>query len=159
MTGTAKRKGTYLLFVTLDGPMTVNTGSLGTVSFEKGEYCYAGSAMNGLDGRIMRHFAKEKRIRWHIDRLTVISDGKEAYVSFSVPECALAEMAAESGCIPVHKGFGCSDCKCGTHLFLVSEDSKRRLLGTSGADPFLPCGHGPYRGRRLNKSHARMFTS
>ena len=137
MTETVKRKGTYLLFLTFRNKISVNIGSLGTADIGPGEYCYTGSAMNGLDGRLKRHFAKEKNIRWHIDRLTVTADSMEAYVSLTVPECTLSEMAAESGCRPVHKGFGCSDCKCGTHLFSVDGNSKEKLLNMSGATLFF----------------------
>jgi len=118
-------------------PRSVSVGSLGTIEIDAEEYCYVGSAMNGLDGRIGRHLREEKKIRWHIDRLTISADVKEAYVpSEHIRECVLSEMAQSSGCIPVHKGFGCSDCRCGTHLFLVDGNSKRKLLNMSDASLF-----------------------
>jgi Uri superfamily endonuclease len=125
------RKGSYLLFMTFPQPMTTDVGSLGTLRVGKGEYCYAGSAMNGLDQRIGRHLAKEKKVRWHIDRLTTAADAAEAFVSFDKSECALAAIAEECGCAPMFKGFGSSDCGCRTHLFLVDERSKQELLKRS----------------------------
>ena len=137
MTGT-KRKGTYILFLRFDSKRQINVGALGVLSVDDGEYCYVGSAMNGLDERIGRHMSIDKKMHWHIDRLTVLTDGMEAFVpSELVPECVLSEMAEESGCLPVFKGFGCSDCKCGTHLFAVSETSKQKLLNTLRAVPFV----------------------
>ncbi|MCL1984109.1 MAG: GIY-YIG nuclease family protein [Methanomassiliicoccaceae archaeon] len=131
-----KRNGTYLLFMTFPVTFRADIGSLGTLTMERGEYCYVGSAMNGLDQRIRRHLSSDKRMRWHIDRLTVCAEEKHAYISETIPECVLAEMAVQSGCIPVHKGFGCSDCGCRTHLFMVSGTSKRELLNISSAAPF-----------------------
>jgi len=134
---TERRKGTYLLFMTFPEPKRIVVGSLGTIDIDAKEYCYAGSAMNGLDGRIGRHLRKEKKIHWHIDHLSTLTDMKEAYVvSEHIRECTLAEMALGSGCIPMHKGFGCSDCGCATHLFLVDDNSKQNLLKMSNADPF-----------------------
>jgi len=131
-------KGAYILFVTLRNAVTVNVGRLGGLTFKEGEYCYAGSAMNGLDQRIKRHFSKNKKIHWHIDRLTVIADGTEAFVSFAHSECALARMAEECGCEPSFRGFGSSDCGCRTHLFRVDAATKKELLKRSAATPFRP---------------------
>ena len=137
MTGT-KRKGTYLLFLMFRNPAELNAGSLGKLFLNAGEYCYTGSAMNGLDNRIERHLKREKKVRWHIDNLTICADDIEAYMSLDpVPECILSRTASECGCTPVFKGFGCSDCRCATHLFFVNEVSKQKLLNATGAVPFL----------------------
>ena len=125
-----KRKGTYVLFLTFRSPLTVDVGALGEVFLEPGMYCYVGSAMNGLDQRVGRHLAREKKMKWHIDRLTVAADLVEAAESYPdfIPECTLASIASECGCIPAVKGFGCSDCRCPTHLFRVPPGSRQRLL-------------------------------
>jgi len=136
--GRRVRKGSYLLFVTFRGPVRTDVGSLGTLDIAEGEYCYAGSAMNGLDQRIRRHLSKEKKMRWHIDRLTTVADAAEAFASFGKDECELAEIAEKCGCAPVFKGFGSSDCGCRTHLFYVTEITKKLLLNASGAVPFAP---------------------
>ena len=133
----AKRKGTYLLFLVFRRPCSVTAGALGMLDIPPGEYCYVGSAMNGLDERLERHLSREKRIRWHIDHLTMSADEMYAFVSLPpVPECALSETAERCGCRPVFKGFGCSDCRCGTHLFLTDEASKQRLLRETGVTSF-----------------------
>jgi len=137
LTGRKVRKGSYLLFLVFHGPVTVCVGSLGESDIEAGEYCYAGSAMNGLDQRIRRHLRKEKRMHWHIDPLTTVADAAEAFVSFEKDECDLADIAERCGCVPVFKGFGSSDCGCRTHLFHVTGITKKLLLNASNAVPFV----------------------
>ncbi|MDR0791421.1 MAG: GIY-YIG nuclease family protein [Methanomassiliicoccaceae archaeon] len=130
------RKGTYVLFMTFRIPHILSVGTLGPLNINAGEYCYIGSAMNGLDSRIMRHLSGEKKMRWHIDRLTIVADGMEAYTSAGIGECGLARIAVSSGCVPVFKGFGSSDCECDTHLFAVDGHSKEELLRRSAVLPF-----------------------
>ena len=132
-------KGTYLLFMRFLCDKRTNVGSLGAVHIEAGEYCYVGSAMNGLRQRIERHLSSEKTIHWHIDHLTILADHKEAFVSLEpIDECELAAMAEGEGCTPIFKGFGCSDCRCRTHLFAVDGISKQNLLKSSDTAPFSP---------------------
>lgn len=123
------RKGTYVLVVSLGSDRTVRVGALGTVLFPAGDYCYVGSAMGGLDQRISRHLAREKRLRWHADYLTAAADRVSALESYPdfVPECDLARMAERCGMEPFAEGFGCSDCRCRTHLFRCDPDSIARL--------------------------------
>lgn len=134
------RKGTYVLAIALGTGTDIEVGALGKHHFDSGTYCYVGSAMGGLDQRISRHISKEKRMRWHIDRLTVAADSVSAYESYPdfVPECELARMAVSCGMIPAIPGFGCSDCSCATHLFLAPEGSLERLAAVSGMHPFEP---------------------
>ena len=124
------RRGTYILLLDFNSLKDIEVGSLGLLHFDKGRYCYVGSAMGGLDQRVSRHLRKEKKVRWHIDRLTMAADSTEAWISYPEPisECDLAHCAEGCGMIPVHKGFGCSDCSCHTHLFMVAEGSESRLI-------------------------------
>lgn len=129
------RKGTYVLFITLLDSRDIEVGALGIQRFGKGTYCYVGSAMNGLDQRISRHKSKDKTLRWHADYLTVAADGVEAAESYPdpIPECELAMRMEACGAIPFIDGFGCSDCKCRTHLFKVcnksmSEDDRNGFM-------------------------------
>ncbi len=128
------RRGTYALFMSLDAGTELDVGALGKLHFPPGAYCYVGSAMGGLDQRISRHLSPEKRARWHVDRLTTAADSVEAYESFPepVPECRLAEMALECGMEPFAEGFGCSDCRCRTHLFRVTGGSRDAFLSVTG---------------------------
>ncbi len=135
-----KRRGTYVLFLTFRSHFSSEIGALGMLDLAPGEYCYVGSAMGGLDQRLDRHLSKEKRIRWHIDRLTMAADSMEAYESYPdpIPECDLSRCAVESGCVPVRKGFGCSDCRCDTHLFSVTESSKTALIRNASLCHYAP---------------------
>jgi len=123
------RRGTYALLIALGSDSVLDVGALGEVPFLSGCYCYVGSAMGGLDQRVSRHISKDKKVRWHIDRLTTVADSVEAYESYPdyVPECGLARMAEEAGMEPFALGFGCSDCRCRTHLFRTDEASFRRF--------------------------------
>jgi Uri superfamily endonuclease len=124
--------GIYALFMTFQERTTVKVGALGTLTLDEREYCYIGSAKNGLGNRILRHMKKEKKIHWHIDHLTVVADSIEAYFSEDGEECALRRSAEECGLRPAVKGFGCSDCRCDTHLLVSGEGLKERFAEASG---------------------------
>lgn len=126
------RPGSYVLFMTFDRDVELRIGALGDIVLESGTYCYVGSARNGLDQRIARHLRKEKKIRWHIDNLTIAADSIEAYESIDLEECRLRNMAESSGLRPSVKGFGCSDCRCSTHLLTSDEGSKDSFISYAG---------------------------
>ena len=134
------RKGTYVLFVTLRNETTVTAGALGPHTFSPGTYCYVGSAMAGLDQRLKRHLAHDKKLKWHIDYLTTVCDSSEAWESYPdpVPECDLGRMAEGCGAVPEMDGFGCSDCGCRTHLFRISQESADRLIAGAGLHRYVP---------------------
>ena len=129
------RPGTYALFLRFDTPRKVTAGALGILEVH-GEYCYIGSAMNGLDQRISRHLSKEKKIHWHIDHLTTCANVIEAYESSSKDECGLRKRAQECGMIPAFKGFGCSDCRCDTHLLISVPAAKNELIRSESLKRF-----------------------
>ena len=126
----AVRKGTYVLFVTLRNETTITAGALGPHTFSPGTYCYVGSAMAGLDQRLKRHLAHDKKLKWHIDHLTTVCDSSEAWESYPdfVPECELADRVGALGGIPEMEHCGCSDCRCLTHLFRVDAGTKADLV-------------------------------
>ena len=132
------RRGTYVLLLDFFAPRDIGVGSLGILHFSPGRYCYVGSAMGGLDQRLSRHLRKVKTIRWHIDNLTVSADHCEAWESYPdfIEECSLAHKAEECGMMPVHPGFGCSDCHCRTHLFLAAGDSADRLISSCSLERY-----------------------
>ncbi|MDR1690542.1 MAG: GIY-YIG nuclease family protein [Candidatus Methanoplasma sp.] len=134
--GRAVRKGTYLLI--FDMPETeMEVGALGIMRFEEGTYCYVGSAMSGLDQRISRHMSKDKKLRWHIDYLTMRGGNMTAYESANgEDECELGRIVEESGGSGCIKGFGCSDCRCSTHLFLLNQASRERICADARFTPY-----------------------
>lgn len=111
--------------VSLDRDVLIVVGKLGTIHFSAGTYAYCGSAMAGYRGRVGRHFSSSKKLRWHIDYLL---EEAEPVAALLVPggegmECALGRiLSAMDGSEPV-KGFGSSDCTCGSHLYRIEESS------------------------------------
>ncbi len=113
--------GSYQLHIKIDRPVEIRVGSLGTVTFEPGDYVYTGSAMRNLDARVARHLRREKKLRWHIDYL-LASAGVELIDVLIFPSGDREEcdrnlaMIASGVSIPV-PGFGSSDCRrCPAHL-------------------------------------------
>lgn len=117
--------GAYLLLLRLNSPRDVAVGSLGTIRFASGTYVYVGSAMNGLEQRVARHLRDEKKVRWHIDHLLTSTDGVDALLVPSPVdvECELASFISSIPNASGVRGFGCSDCRCRSHLFHVPESA------------------------------------
>ena len=85
-----------------------------------GTYIYAGSAYGpgGIGARLRRHFQREKKLHWHVDRLTSVAESIQALAIEQGSEC---EIVARLGNLPGVRhpvaGFGSSDCRiCCSHL-------------------------------------------
>jgi sugar fermentation stimulation protein A len=116
--------GCYLLVIEIPVDREIAAGSLGGIRFEKGWYVYTGSARKNLEQRLSRHLRKvRKQKHWHIDYLTPYAGKMLALpiLSYRNLECALAADLEHMGGRPV-PGFGCSDCRCGSHLFYFRND-------------------------------------
>lgn len=116
--------GTYILFLTLSQPITVQIGRIGTHTLSPGLLAYVGSAHGpgGLRARILRHLRREKTIHWHIDRLTQLIPVQAVWFAPTTErlECTWAGyLSRHSGIKPPVPGFGASDCACDTHLFAL----------------------------------------
>ena len=102
----------------------VQIGRLGEFELKPGYYIYIGSAFGpgGLRARISRHCRTDKPKYWHIDYLREFVTPLTAWVSYG-PERLEHRWAQVfyrlEETIPV-QGFGCSDCKCHSHLFYAS---------------------------------------
>ncbi|PKG32671.1 DUF123 domain-containing protein [Methanoregula sp.] len=114
-------KGIYCL-VFKNPACTVRIGALGPVTFRRGWHVYVGSALgSGGLARLSRHVilsqAKDKRPKWHIDYLSCSDRFSLRYTVHALTddrlECRLAEELGEDS-VP---SFGCSDCRCPSHLF------------------------------------------
>ena len=113
-------KGSYILVINLKEKKSIQIGKLGKIIFEKGLYIYVGSALNGLEQRINRHLRKNKKKHWHIDYFLEFANIVDIFYKESQTreECNIAiELDKYLASIP---GFGCSDCKCKSHLFFGS---------------------------------------
>jgi Uri superfamily endonuclease len=109
--------GSYIILLELKKDEKIQIGRLGCLFFNKGFYVYVGSALNGIEQRIKRHLRKNKKMHWHIDFLLKSGEIKEIfYIEDEMrKECIIADKLSK-GLEPI-LGFGCSDCKCKSHLF------------------------------------------
>jgi Uri superfamily endonuclease len=114
-------KGIYILAIQLSQNAEIRVGALGELSLAMGTYLYVGSAQNGLEKRVERHFRKNKRRFWHIDYLLENAGAQIVTVFFKeapkTMECTIAEAIGKRG--EGVASFGCSDCHCKSHLFRV----------------------------------------
>ena len=121
-------KGSYILLSRLPEEQTITIGSLKAIRFPGGYYAYVGSAMGGFRSRLKHHLRDNKKPHWHIDYLLK----KASLISLILcettdrSECAIAQaLSRQFGSIP---GFGSSDCKCPSHLFLDNDDMTSTIL-------------------------------
>ena len=110
-------KGTYVLVINLPRRNNIRFGRRFVGFFSEGYYLYVGSGLRNLEARIQRHLSDDKKRFWHIDFL--LDYGKVVAVYFKESsnrqECDIAKVFAEMfTSVPQ---FGCSDCKCKSHLF------------------------------------------
>jgi len=116
-------KGTYCLIIQLRDDAIIEVGKKGLIDFKMGYYVYVGSALNSLETRLKRHLSNNKKLFWHIDYLLNSSSAEIKEIVFAVNEskweCMLASKISSNGA-EIH-GFGCSDCKCESHLFRFDE--------------------------------------
>ena len=114
--------GTYILVLFLNKKQCVTIGKLGQFDFPPGYYAYIGSAFGpgGLASRIGHHIAISSNPHWHIDYLRFHVELVQVWYCSQMykREHDWADTMAEWHLSqkPV-KGFGCSDCRCESHLF------------------------------------------
>jgi Uri superfamily endonuclease len=118
-------KGTYCLCIHVKKDKAIRIGALGEIEFSSGRYIYIGSALNSLYPRLDRHLKHSRGEHdvtyWHIDYLLrdPVSSIESIYMNDNGEklECTIAAKVAEYG-TPTPR-FGCSDCKCESHLYNV----------------------------------------
>ncbi|MCZ6794084.1 MAG: DNA/RNA nuclease SfsA [Planctomycetota bacterium] len=110
--------GVYLLLLEIPRRRVVPVGSLGRQAFPRGWYVYVGSAKRGLSRRVARHLRRRKKIHDHVDALREVAKSVKALPIRAAPvgECQLAGEVGRIASGEVRR-FGCSDCRCGSHLF------------------------------------------
>jgi Uri superfamily endonuclease len=116
--------GAYVLILELTGVITLTIGALGEYEFKRGYYAYIGSALgsNGFN-RVLRHIrvseGSNQTRKWHIDYLSSVSKIIEVHKVFTLErvECTISTAIFNSLGVSSMKGFGCSDCKCLSHLY------------------------------------------
>lgn len=128
---------TYVLWLQIAEPVSVQVGKLGTITIPRGTYAYVGSAHGpgGLRARLRRHLRPDKPIHWHIDAVTVLVLVNAIWYEPS-PERLECLWARTLGTLPgvtaPFPGFGSSDCRCKSHLFLVPAASMRQVWEALG---------------------------
>lgn len=136
-------KGIYCLILNTSGA-TLAVGALGEMTFPVGWYIYVGSALGpGGLARVHRHIRvyqgeNDHRPRWHIDRL--LTD-KRFMLTTAVCgetndrlECTLAQSLGGQNV----RRFGCSDCRCTSHLLFRNEEPQAeccQALSACGCRP------------------------
>jgi len=116
--------GTYTLIIMVSRDISIRVGCMGLIHFKAGLYTYTGSALGGKFGlynRISRHLRKYgKRLKWHIDYLlsadvVYVKSLCASHSAFRF-ECSIATaLLSMLNGVPII-GFGCSDCRCLSHL-------------------------------------------
>ncbi len=119
----AGNRGDYLLVLRLSEAQDIEIGSLGTRHFPTGYYVYVGSAKKNLDQRIARHRRLRKGMHWHIDYLRQKAQWTGCIPIRTAEDLEHALAAAVSRIADwIVPGFGCTDCRCPSHLFGFTKD-------------------------------------
>lgn len=128
-------KGTYCLCIKNKEEKKLNIGALGNLVFPRGKYIYIGSALHSLIPRLERHLktsqGNHQVTHWHIDYF--LKDKSVEIQSIFIIEnknrleCEIAVKVSKHGEPVPH--FGCSDCKCQSHLFKVKECTFLEKIG------------------------------
>jgi Uri superfamily endonuclease len=117
------KPGTYALILRSRSRTSALIGRWGRLNIDTGYYIYVGSAFGpgGVRARVFRHCRENKPKHWHIDYLRERVDLLWAWYSHEPAnlEHHWAQALSEMNGIFAVKGFGCSDCKCYTHLFAM----------------------------------------
>jgi Uri superfamily endonuclease len=109
---------------------------LGQIHFPACYYVYIGSALNGIEKRVSRHFSTQKKHHWHIDYFLDQAVIRKAFVKQRDyrEECEISEMfSAKFSSIP---HFGSSDCNCLSHLFYGSRKGLEKTILEAGLKDF-----------------------
>jgi Uri superfamily endonuclease len=113
--------GTYALILQSYSTGKVQIGRLGQIELVPGYYIYVGSAFGpgGVRARVSRHLRVDKSKQWHIDYLREFVTPLSVWVSYELErlEHQWAQLFHDMSEVNSIQGFGCSDCKCYSHLF------------------------------------------
>ena len=120
------KPGTYALVLRSDASTCTRIGRWGYLNVRPGYYIYVGSALGpgGVLARVSRHCREHKIKHWHIDYLREYAIIESVWYSHSPIrlEHSWAEAVAKLNETEPVKGFGCSDCRCNSHLFFSASE-------------------------------------
>ena len=133
------KPGTYALVLRSLTSARIQIGRWGRLDIYPGYYIYVGSAFGpgGVSARASRHCRAAKTKHWHIDFLREFAFPIFVWYSYAPVhlEHRWANALARLADITPVKGFGCSDCKCETHLFFTTKEPDKTALASAVADP------------------------
>lgn len=136
-------RGTYCLVLSCREDTEAAVGKLGRIRFEPGYYAYIGSALSNMDKRITRHMGNDKKVFWHIDRLTTHKGFApcKAYAIYNPRRLECGKAGELGKYLPSIAGFGSSDCRCRSHLFYAgrgraSLERLEKLLSRFGFESY-----------------------
>ena len=116
--------GTYALILRSHSKGIVQVGRWRQIELQQGYYVYIGSAFGpgGVKARVLRHCRRKKSRHWHLDYLQEFMCPVFAWYSHRTRrlEHEWAQVLHEMSCMSAIQGFGCSDCRCYSHLFHTS---------------------------------------
>jgi len=117
--------GTYALILKSQSNEILQAGRWGQLNLRPGYYIYIGSAFGpgGVKARVSRHLRADNRKHWHIDYLRERVTPLEVWVSYDAKhfEHEWAKILLDWPETTPVQGFGCSDCRCSSHLFFTSK--------------------------------------
>jgi Uri superfamily endonuclease len=123
--------GIYTLILSLSQAEQIKIGSLGVIDFAGGFYSYTGSArgpggLKRVDRHILVMDGIKKTQRWHIDYLLPYTSLVEMFISKTTRdlECSIANALGKQ--LMAVPRFGCTDCRCPSHLHYSLELQKMR---------------------------------
>jgi len=109
-------------------------------------YLYAGSAYGpgGIPARVKRHLKPDKKVHWHIDRLTNAGTVVSVIPVPGGKECAIVAAALRlPGVSAPSPEFGSSDCAiCPAHLLRLPDRIALDALAADIADLILVKSEG-----------------
>ena len=125
--------GTYALILKSESNTCVQIGRWREIQLKPSYYIYVGSALGpgGIRARVSRHLRTDKRPHWHIDYLRRYVSLVEVWVGYDAKplEHQWATIFLNTPGMTSIQGFGCSDCKCSSHLFYTD-----KMPNTGGID-------------------------
>ena len=129
-----RNKGSYILIIKLKDAIQVNIRRR-IIELKPGYYAYVGSAggFGGLKARLSRHCVKEKKIFWHIDKLTTNSKATVLFAYYCVGAWGRSVEAILAKCLerelsPIPRFGSTDDKEAKTHLFHAIDFEKVKKI-------------------------------
>lgn len=131
--------GTYVLLLHSAAATRIGIGRWGQLDTRRGWYLYVGSAFGpgGVGARVARHCRGAKSRHWHIDYLRDATTLRAVWYSHAPLrlEHAWADAIMTLSDTQPIDGFGCSDCRCASHLFYTARRPSRSAFADVAGVP------------------------